>query len=155
MLELETRKGEISSAGMRLREKKKIKTNKEMKIRSSSSPAGSLSSSQSSISRQIPDLVIDSNEIEQVQMSEKDFNKFTKAFQKLENTKKWVLTSGKVVEDELYKFGMKCNKYCLCHSFIINPEDRTFVKENIFSLIELKKIYTYNQKLLLNLPNIC
>ncbi|PKY49402.1 hypothetical protein RhiirA4_465379 [Rhizophagus irregularis] len=126
MLELETRKGEISSAGMRLREKKKvcypesltvtdssIKTNKEMKIKSSSSPAGSLSSSQSSISRQIPDLVIDSNEIEQVQMSEKDFNKFTKAFQKLENTKKWVLTSGKVVEDELYKFGMKCNKYWL------------------------------------------
>ncbi|PKK63744.1 hypothetical protein RhiirC2_666905 [Rhizophagus irregularis] len=85
-------------------------------------------------------------------MSEEDFNKFTKAFQKLENTKKWVLTSGKVVEDELYKFGMRCNYEHLCHSFIIDPEDRTFVEENIFSPTELKEIYTYNQKSLPNLP---
>ncbi|CAB4400787.1 unnamed protein product [Rhizophagus irregularis] len=169
-----TREGEPSSAGMRLREKKKvcytesptvtdssgseyqdkpkIKTNKETKIRSSSSPAGSLSSSQSSIPRQTPDLVTDSDEVEQVRMSEEDFNKFTKAFQKLENTKKWVLTSGKVVEDELYKFGMRCNYEHLCHSFIIDPEDRTFVEENIFSPTELKEIYTYNQKSLPNLP---
>ncbi|CAG8476978.1 14049_t:CDS:10 [Ambispora leptoticha] len=171
-----TQEGEPSSAGMRLREKKKvcyiesptvtdssgseyqdkpkkIKTNKETKIRSSSSPAGSLSSSQSSIPRQTPDLVTDSDDIvEQVQMSEEDFNKFTKAFQKLENTKKWVLTSGKVVEDELYKFGMRCNYEHLCHSFIIDPEDRSFVEENIFSPSELKEIYTYNQKSFPNLP---
>ena len=51
----------------------------------------------------------DSDEVEQVQMSEEDFNKFTKAFQKLENTKKWILISRKVIEDELYKFGMRCN----------------------------------------------
>ena len=81
-----------------------------MKIKSSSSPAGSSSSSiQSNSQRQTPDLVKDSDEVEQVQMSEEDFNKFTKAFQKLENTKKWILTSRKVVEDELYKFGMRCN----------------------------------------------
>ncbi|CAG8597602.1 9468_t:CDS:10 [Ambispora gerdemannii] len=170
-----TQEGEPSSAGMRLREKKKvcyiesstvtdssgseyqdkpkkIKTNKETKIRSSSSPAGSLSSSQLSIPRQTPDLVTDSDDIvEQVQMSEEDFNKFTKAFQKLENTKKWVLTSGKVVEDELYKFGMRCNYEHLCHSFIIDPEDRSFVEENIFSPSELKEIYTYNQK---SFPNL-
>ncbi|CAG8837814.1 45809_t:CDS:2, partial [Gigaspora margarita] len=112
-----TRKGEPSSAGMRLREKrnseyqdkpKKIKTNKEMKI-SSSSLAGSLSSSQSSIIQQTPNLVTDNDEVEQMQMSEGDFNKFTKVFQKLENTKKWVLISRKVVEDELYKFGMRYN----------------------------------------------
>jgi hypothetical protein len=81
-----------------------------MKVKSSSSPAGSSSSSiQPNSQRQTPDLVTDSDEVEQVQMSEEDFNKFTKAFQKLENTKKWILTSEKVVEDELYKFGMKCN----------------------------------------------
>ena len=82
-----------------------------MEVRSSSPPAKSFSSTQSSIPRQTPDLVTDtdSDEIEQVQMSEEDFNKFTKAFQKLEDSKKWVLTSGKVVEDELYKFGMRCN----------------------------------------------
>lgn len=51
----------------------------------------------------------DNDEVEQVQMSEEDFNRFTKAFKNLENEKKWVLTSGKVVEDELYKFGMRCN----------------------------------------------
>lgn len=59
-----------------------------MKIRRSSSSAGSLSSFQSSIPWQTSDLVTDSDEVKQVQMSEKDFNKFTKAFQKLENTKK-------------------------------------------------------------------
>lgn len=85
------------SSGSEYQDKpKKIKTNKETKI-SSSSPAGSLSSSQSSITRQTLDLVTDDDEVEQVQMSEEDFNKFTKAFQKLENTKKWGLTSGKVV----------------------------------------------------------
>ena len=81
-----------------------------MKVKSSSSPAGSSSSSiQPNSQRQTPDLVTDSDEVEQVQMSEEDLNKFTEAFQKLENKKKWVLTSGKVVEDELYKFGMRCN----------------------------------------------
>ena len=87
-----------------------IKLNKETKIRSSSSSVRSLSSIQLNILRQIPDLVIDGDEVEQVQMSEKDFNKFTKAFQKLENTKKkWILTFGKIIEDELYKFSMRCN----------------------------------------------
>ncbi|RGB28441.1 hypothetical protein C1646_819106 [Rhizophagus diaphanus] len=145
---------EMDSSGSDYQEKpKKIKTNKGMKIKSSSSPAGSSSSSiQSNSQRQTPDLVKDSDEVEQVQMSEEDFNKFTKAFRKLENTKKWILTSGKVVEDELYKFGMRCNYEHLCHSFIIDPEDRSFVEENIFSPSEFKEIYTYNQKSLPNLP---
>ncbi|PKC11075.1 hypothetical protein RhiirA5_243496, partial [Rhizophagus irregularis] len=51
-----------------------------------------------------------------------------------------VLTSGKVVEDELYKFGIKCNYEHLYYFFIIDSEDRTFVEENIFSPTELKEI---------------
>ncbi|CAI2193859.1 18317_t:CDS:2, partial [Funneliformis geosporum] len=161
---ISSQEGEPSSTGMKLREKKKIeytesstetnssgseyqekpkkiKTNKEMKIKSSSSPAGSSSSSiQPGSQRQTPDLLTDSDEVERVQMSEEDFNKFTKVFQKLENKKKWVLTSGKVVEDELYKFGMRCNY------------EQSFVEENIFSPSELKEIYTYNQKSLPNMP---
>lgn len=41
-------------------------------------------------------------------MTALDYDKFTGEFQKLENDKKWDLSTGKIVEDELYKFGMKC-----------------------------------------------
>jgi len=54
-------------------------------------------------------LITDSDKVKQVQMLKEDFNKFTKVFQKLDNIKKWVLISEKVIEDELYKFGMRCN----------------------------------------------
>ncbi|ORX51682.1 hypothetical protein DM01DRAFT_1082787 [Hesseltinella vesiculosa] len=32
-------------------------------------------------------------------------------------TKKWVLQSGKRVEDAFYTFGMKCTTEHICHSF--------------------------------------
>ena len=41
-------------------------------------------------------------------MSHVDFTKFTEAYEQMDSTKKWVLSSGKVVEDELHKFGLKC-----------------------------------------------
>ncbi|KAF0517978.1 hypothetical protein F8M41_016822 [Gigaspora margarita] len=161
-----TRKGEPSSAGMRLREKKKvgyfesptmtdssgseyqdkpkkIKTNKETKI-SSSSPAGSLSSSQSSITRQTLDLVTDDDEVEQVQMSEEDFNKFTKAFQKLENTKKWGLTSGKPKKgDHLEGWILSCVWLFIDKAFE-NIEGVEAVRENLVaSHHHLEKIREY------------
>jgi len=44
-----------------------------------------------------------------VSLSELDFKEFDKIYQKMDNTRKWVLTTKKIVEDELYKFGKKCH----------------------------------------------
>ncbi|CAI2182542.1 12681_t:CDS:2 [Funneliformis geosporum] len=92
---------ETNSSGSEYQEKPKKVTYTSVfqnEIKSSSSPARSSSSSiQPGSQRQTLDLLTDSDEVERVQMSEEDFNKFTKVFQKLENKKKWVLTSEKVV----------------------------------------------------------
>ncbi|CAG8572283.1 13057_t:CDS:2, partial [Cetraspora pellucida] len=85
-----------------------------------------------------PDLVIDNNGIEQIRVSNMDYDNFTKAFQELDDSKKWVLRSGKVVEDELYKFGMS-----LCHSFIIDTDDKSLIEEKVFAELELMEIRTH------------
>ncbi|KAG9294207.1 hypothetical protein G9A89_021566 [Geosiphon pyriformis] len=74
----------------------------------SSSLAGSSNSVQQSNPQETSDLVTDDDRVEKVQMSNMNFNRFTEEFQKMENNKKWSLASQKVVEDEFYKFGMRC-----------------------------------------------
>ncbi|PKK58077.1 hypothetical protein RhiirC2_347831 [Rhizophagus irregularis] len=85
-------------------------------------------------------------------MTEVDFNKFTEVFQQLKDNKKWILKSGKVVEDELYKFGMRCHYEHLCHSFVVDPDDRSFIEEKVFTESELQEIRTYKQKPLPDMP---
>ncbi|CAG8442209.1 10325_t:CDS:2 [Acaulospora colombiana] len=111
-----TQEGEPSSAGMRLREKNKVCYIESPTVTDSSGseyqdkPKKATYTVPSQVFHDKHRICTDSDDIvEQMQMLEEDFKKFTKAFQKLENTKKCVLTSGKVVEDELYKFGMRCN----------------------------------------------
>ena len=41
-------------------------------------------------------------------LEEVDLVKFKRIYEKMEDQKKWILSSGKVVEDELYKFGIRC-----------------------------------------------
>ncbi|RUS30220.1 hypothetical protein BC938DRAFT_479702 [Jimgerdemannia flammicorona] len=54
--------------------------------------------------------------------SEPDYESFTRAYNSMENDKKWVLTTGTIVEDALYDFGVKCTHeqyvYFVC-SFIM------------------------------------
>ena len=37
-----------------------------------------------------------------------DYEKYEKSYAKLDDSNKWVLTTGTVVEDALYKFGLRC-----------------------------------------------
>jgi len=40
----------------------------------------------------------------------------------------------------------------ICHSFVIDPDDRSFVEEKVFTQSELREIRTYKQKPLPDMP---
>ncbi|CAJ0907275.1 15661_t:CDS:2, partial [Entrophospora sp. SA101] len=69
-----------------------------------------------------------------------DFVSFTNAYESMKNESKWKLTSGKVVEDSLYEFGLKCMDEHLSHSFILDTEDISYINEGIFNESEMKEI---------------
>ncbi|KAI8353639.1 hypothetical protein EDC96DRAFT_447138 [Choanephora cucurbitarum] len=58
----------------------------------------------------------------------------------MQDEKKWTLSDGTVVEDKLYEFGMGCAYEHLCHSYVIDPDDLTYRKYNIFSPQQLEEI---------------
>ena len=41
-------------------------------------------------------------------MTALDYEKYKKAYVKMNNEKKWILTTGKIIEDALYNFGLRC-----------------------------------------------
>ncbi|RUP45170.1 hypothetical protein BC936DRAFT_148530 [Jimgerdemannia flammicorona] len=65
--------------------------------------------------------------------------------------RKWRLSTGKVVEDALYEFGLKCTEELLSHSFVLDPDDTSYVDENIFTIAELNEIRTHKKH---NLPTM-
>ncbi|CAG8618387.1 1540_t:CDS:10, partial [Acaulospora morrowiae] len=79
-------------------------------------------------------------------MSVYDYKKYEKSYAKLDDSKKWVLTTGTVVEDALYKFGLRCKYEHLAHSFVLDPDDHTYLKENIFTESELREIRHFQVK---------
>ncbi|RUS31704.1 hypothetical protein BC938DRAFT_477270 [Jimgerdemannia flammicorona] len=80
------------------------------------------------------------------EMTQRDLDKFTNVFLKMEDSKKWTLSTGTIVEDALYRFGIKCTHEHLCHSFIVDPDDENLVKEEIFTEAELSEISKYKVK---------
>ncbi|KAG9297966.1 hypothetical protein G9A89_018794 [Geosiphon pyriformis] len=55
----------------------------------------------------------------------------------LDNSHKWCLSSGKIVEDAMYEFGCPCTHEHLCHSFVLDPQDTTYEIEGIFTKAEI------------------
>nr|CAG8618853.1 6969_t:CDS:2 [Entrophospora candida] len=43
------------------------------------------------------------------EMTVLDYEKYKKAYAKMNNEKKWILTTGKIIEDALYNFGLHCS----------------------------------------------
>ena len=41
-------------------------------------------------------------------MSNSDYNNFNEIYHKMDHKKKWVLSTGKIVEDSLHEFGLRC-----------------------------------------------
>lgn len=65
---------------------------------------------------------------------------FRDKFLSMSNDKKWMLSDGTYVEDKMFNFGMKCTYEHLCHSWILDPEDKSYVQHKIFSEKQLKEI---------------
>ncbi|CEP08874.1 hypothetical protein, partial, partial [Parasitella parasitica] len=69
-------------------------------------------------------------------------NKFRATYASLADQKKWVLKTGKVVEDEIFQFGLQCQYEHHAHSFIITPDDPVW--KSRFTADELKEIRSKN-----------
>ncbi|CAJ0628162.1 10932_t:CDS:2 [Entrophospora sp. SA101] len=57
----------------------------------------------------------------------------------MKNTSKWKLSTGKFVEDLLYEYGLKCTSEHMCHSFILDPDDNSYINDKILQKKSLKK----------------
>ncbi|RUO95943.1 hypothetical protein BC936DRAFT_142929 [Jimgerdemannia flammicorona] len=66
-----------------------------------------------------------------------NYENYKKTHSEMEDDKKWKLTTGTVVEDALFKFGVRCRHEHLAHSFVLDPEDSTYLKEKVFTENEL------------------
>ncbi|KAL9537479.1 hypothetical protein PS6_011732 [Mucor atramentarius] len=67
-------------------------------------------------------------------------SKLGENFKKLDESKKWKLSSGRVVEDILFDFAKKCVQDHPACSMIIDPEDKTYIKEGVFTKQEISEI---------------
>ncbi|CAO3670371.1 unnamed protein product [Umbelopsis ramanniana] len=70
-----------------------------------------------------------------------------------DDTQKWMLKSGRRVEDVLHEFASKSAHEHLAHSFIINPLDPTWEQVNMFTKEELDEISTYKYRKLPAVPD--
>ncbi|KAI7904176.1 uncharacterized protein BX663DRAFT_432103, partial [Cokeromyces recurvatus] len=72
-------------------------------------------------------------------------------FEKFDSSKKWYLSTGKCVDDELFLSGLQCNYDHPARSLMMDPDDKNFLLYNVFTHAELKEIAEYKeQKLLKN-----
>ncbi|KAI8080312.1 hypothetical protein BDF21DRAFT_418801, partial [Thamnidium elegans] len=67
-----------------------------------------------------------------------------KCYSRLDDTDKWVLSTGKVVKDTLYNFSKRLIVDHPSNSFIIDVDDQTYLKQNIFTERELEEIKKEN-----------
>ncbi|RUS28786.1 hypothetical protein BC938DRAFT_481449 [Jimgerdemannia flammicorona] len=81
-----------------------------------------------------------------------NYENYKKTHSEMEDDKKWRLTTGTVVEDALFKFGVRCRHEHLAHSFVLDPEDSTYLKEKVFTENELNEIRHFESKELSKMP---
>nr|CAG8631909.1 9382_t:CDS:2 [Entrophospora candida] len=70
----------------------------------------------------------------------------------MKNTSKWKLSTRKFVEDSLYEYGLKCTSEHMCHSFILDPDDNSYINDKIFTKEELEEIRDYKKRELPEIP---
>ncbi|KAI8072018.1 hypothetical protein BDF21DRAFT_439730 [Thamnidium elegans] len=67
-------------------------------------------------------------------------------FTGLDAQKKWYLSTGKCVDNELYIFGLQCQSDHPSRSLILDPYDKNYMLYNVFTRDELKEIIDYKKK---------
>lgn len=71
---------------------------------------------------------------------------FEAMFKGLDNSKKWFLSTGKCVDNELFIFGMECRGDHPSRSLIMDPYDENYSLYGIFTREELEEIKRHNHK---------
>ncbi|PKY26780.1 hypothetical protein RhiirB3_442216 [Rhizophagus irregularis] len=93
----------------------------------------------------------ESSSCDVVEKTKIEFTEFEKTYLKMNDSDKWKLSTGKIVEDALYNFGIKCRHEHLCHSFVIDPNDNIYINEEVFTEAELDEIRKYK---LISMPQM-
>ncbi|CAI2191283.1 2308_t:CDS:10 [Funneliformis geosporum] len=94
------------------------------------------------------DTDVDDNKLK----SKIDLAEFEKTYSKMNHSEKWTLSTGKIVEDALHDFGVKCRHEHLCHSFVIDPNDKIYINEEVFTETELEEIRNHKLKPMPQMP---
>ncbi|KAG2217534.1 hypothetical protein INT45_009959, partial [Circinella minor] len=73
--------------------------------------------------------------------------KFQQQYEKMDAALKWTLNcSGRKVEDVLYMYGSTLKYEHLCHSFVLDPWDKTYEQKSVFTSAEIKEIKSSKAK---------
>lgn len=78
---------------------------------------------------------------------------FEAMFKKLDNSKKWFLSIGKCVDNELFVFGIQCSADHPSRSLIIDPHDKIFIPEELEEIKKPMPLPTKEFKAFLNSYN--
>lgn len=97
--------------------------------------------------------VEEANSDDAIKMTLTAYQQFTNKYLKIPKEDKWTLSTGKIVEDALYVFGMKCSYEHLCHSFLLDPDDKNYIQQGIFTREELEEIKNFSKKELPLMPD--
>ncbi|ORX53067.1 hypothetical protein DM01DRAFT_1049958 [Hesseltinella vesiculosa] len=71
----------------------------------------------------------------------------------MDDEKKWILSTGSVVEDKLYEYACTKADEHLSHSFILDVNDATYVKDGVFTTDEISEIHAFEPKAMPKLPD--
>ncbi|KAL7309419.1 hypothetical protein PS15m_011506 [Mucor circinelloides] len=77
---------------------------------------------------------------------------FKQTFDAMPDQHKWKLSTGTVVEDAMFEFGMKLVKEHFVHSFVLDTLNSVYVEQEVFSKAELHEISRFESKPLAIVP---
>ncbi|RUS35400.1 hypothetical protein BC938DRAFT_470676 [Jimgerdemannia flammicorona] len=73
-------------------------------------------------------------------------------FRRMNDSQKWKLSTGKVVEDALFEYARRCKSEHLSQSFIVDPDDTSYIAHGVFTEGELTEIEETDTKSLPDIP---
>ncbi|KAI8977701.1 hypothetical protein BDF20DRAFT_914007 [Mycotypha africana] len=86
------------------------------------------------------------NEIDYEYAEENGDNDLVKMFKALDPKKKWRLSTGKYVDNELFIFALQCQGDHPSKSLIIDPGDSSYAQYGVFTKEELDEIMNFEEK---------
>ncbi|KAI9259775.1 hypothetical protein EDC94DRAFT_585622 [Helicostylum pulchrum] len=69
---------------------------------------------------------------------------FIEKYQSMDKTYMYKLSDGSYLEERLFKFGLTCTYEHLCHSFIFDPNDVTYIQKKVLTEEQIQELNTDN-----------